>query len=126
MTHKTSSLLTRAVPLTAVALFAMAAPALASQWSDSHGHGRASVTGDRNTITVCDDRDDREVYRVIWHNDNPVDARSPFRLTAPPSGGCASDSSILGKVMVYKLCYGTRDGSGRISWSGCRTPVWVR
>lgn len=108
---------------------AVPTPALTRDgWSDGYGDGTVSVPADRTRITVCDSRGgDGHYYRVIWHNDNPIDARAPFRKIAPRRGGCATDSSIWGRVWVFKLCHGQPSGIGRsIRWDHCNPPVWTR
>ncbi len=94
-----------------------------SDWNDAYGDARVSVPADRSVIKICDGRVDRVAYKAVWHNDNPIDARKPFEVRAP-QGGCATDSSLLGSVKVFKLCQGKVDANNHIQWGVCRPPVW--
>ncbi|WP_068927426.1 hypothetical protein [Planobispora rosea] len=102
---------------------AVPASAATAGWSDTYAHGSVSVPADRSTIKVCDGKVDNLVYKVIWHNDNPVDARDSFVVQAP-QGRCATDSSWLGSVMVFKLCHGRIGSNNRTTWDACKAPVW--
>jgi hypothetical protein len=42
-----------------------------------------------------------------------------------PQGGCASDSTVLGNVMVYKICWGHLGSDKRVLWERCGAPVWL-
>jgi hypothetical protein len=102
-----------------------AAPTLAaaSGWSDTHASGRVSVPADRASIKVCDGKVDNVAYKAVWHNDNPIDARDPFEVRAP-QGGCATDSSLLGSIKVFKLCHGQLGANKGVTWNGCKAAVW--
>lgn len=115
----------RRVMAVLIASFMLSAPASAasSGWTDVHGDGSVSVPADRSTIKVCDGRVDLVAYKAVWHNDNPVDARDPFEVRAP-QGGCATDSSLLGSIKVFKLCYGRVEANGGTTWDGCKASVW--
>jgi hypothetical protein len=99
------------------------ASAQASGWRDSYADGSVTVPADRSSITVCDGKNDNRAYKAVWHNDNPVDARSPFEVRAPQNG-CATDNSLWGSVKVFKICYGHLRSDKRVVWDGCQAGVW--
>ncbi|MEU1389963.1 MULTISPECIES: hypothetical protein [unclassified Nonomuraea] len=94
-------------------------------WQASYGDGRVIVLPDRSAVKVCDGRVDDRVYKAVWMNDNKIDARRPFEVRAP-QGGCETDSSVLGDVWVFKLCWGHLDAKRHAVWERCGTPVWAK
>ncbi|MFI9847379.1 hypothetical protein ACIHFD_60920 [Nonomuraea sp. NPDC051941] len=106
-------------------ILSAAVPASAgmSGWRDSYADGSVTVPADRSSIRVCDGKDDSHVYKAVWHNDNPIDARKAFEVRAP-QGGCATDDSFWGSVKVFKLCYGYLGANRLVVWDGCKASVW--
>ncbi|MEV4020348.1 hypothetical protein AB0J35_58710 [Nonomuraea angiospora] len=94
-----------------------------SGWRDSYVDGTVTVPADRSSIRICDGKDDGHVYKAVWHNDNPLDARKAFEVRAP-QGACATDDSFWGSVKVFKLCYGHLGASRLVVWDGCKASVW--
>lgn len=94
-------------------------------WQAVYGDGRVTVPCDRSVVTICDGKVDGRVYKAIWMNDNKIDARRPFEVRAP-QGGCKTDSSALGDVWVFKICWGHLDERQRVAWEKCGAPVWAK
>jgi hypothetical protein len=94
-------------------------------WQTSSGDGRVTVPPDRSTVKVCDGKTDGRVYKAVWMNDNKLDARGPFEVRAP-QGGCKTDSSVLGDVWVFKICWGHLDANRHVVWDKCGAPVWAK
>ncbi|MGW0809001.1 hypothetical protein [Nonomuraea sp. NPDC002799] len=121
----------RARVLTAVTAAALVVGGPAAQasaavgWRAGYSDGLATVSPDRSEVRICDGRADDRVYKAVWMNDNKLDARGPFEVRAP-QGGCKTDSSILGDVWVFKICWGHLGPSRRVVWDKCGTPVWVQ
>ncbi len=104
---------------------AVPAAALASGWQASYQDGTVAVPADRSHIKVCDGRADGRVYQARWaHDNNKMPGGGVFEVRAPQAG-CATDDSLWGKVMVFKLCWGHLGEGKRVVWERCGSPQWV-
>ncbi len=92
-----------------------------SRYSDA---GKATVSSDRKTITVCDlDRRDDLRFKAEFATANPIDP-STYTVVAP-QGGCNDDRTYISRIQVFKLCVG-RPSFGGIVWGDCYNPVRPR
>ncbi|MFC5835557.1 hypothetical protein [Nonomuraea insulae] len=103
---------------------AMPAAAQAAGWRATYQDGAVTVPADRSSIKVCDGRNDGRVYKAQWGNDARVQVSGVMEVRAP-QGACATDSSFLGNVMVFKICWGRLGGDKRVIWERCGAPQWV-
>ncbi|MFB4273516.1 hypothetical protein [Nonomuraea sp. GTA35] len=110
------------LPLAAAALaITAAAPSPASAqptggWHDDAGWGSVTVSADRTHIEVCDLQDDGQAVRVEYATTylqkwTVVD-------TNGARWGCGTDSTMISRITVFKLCQGRTFGI-------CRPSVWV-
>jgi hypothetical protein len=103
---------------------AIPAAAQASGWRASYQDGTVTVPADRSSIKVCDGKKDGRVYKAEWANDAKLQLNGVMEVRAP-QGGCVSDSSMLGDVMVFKICWGHLGRDKRVVWERCGSPQWV-
>lgn len=90
---------------------AMAQPS--SEWQDDAGWGSVTVSADRKHITVCDLSKDGRAVRVEYATTylqtwTVVD-------TNGARWGCETDTALLSRITVFKLCEGRKYGSCRPS-----------
>jgi hypothetical protein len=88
----------------------------AGGWHDEAGWGSVAVSADRHHIEVCDLRNDGRAVRVEYATTylqkwTVVD-------TDGARWGCGSDSTMISRITVFKLCEGRTFGT-------CRPSVWV-
>ncbi|MFI0418628.1 hypothetical protein [Spongiactinospora sp. 9N601] len=110
-----------AVSIACVLMPAAPAPAPAERrvWESANRRGSVTVNSGRDVVTVCDFQADDTYVEAEY-----ATSFLAIHKVADSNGalaGCAVDRVILGRVDVFKLCYGKRH-----VWRQCDQSIWLK
>jgi hypothetical protein len=104
--------------LTVLVVSSSAAVPSPGPWRDSNPYGTAVVSADRKSLEVCDTAGD-DVYVEVEYATSMLLTHA----VADSNGareGCGTDRLLMGRIDVFRLCYGKR-----YLWRQCNDSIWL-